>query len=96
MNLSELKECNLKIIRSLKKEIAEKKDSVNLNDELLLHSKIENLLDMDEALFFHITVDEAFQILSCIMDGKETVMQAYKDLTSPQEYKKLVDDFKLG
>lgn len=95
MNFVDLKKINEEKINTLKLRSAENSDDDSTKKMLELQIKIKNLLDRDDALFFNISADDSFKILKQILGEDDLVKEAYIDLTSPEEYKKLMDKFKI-
>lgn len=95
MNFVDLKKINEEKIHTLKLRSEKNSEDDSIKRKLELQINIKNLLDKDDALFFNISADDSFKILKQILDREDLVTNAYLELTSPEEYKKLMDNFKI-
>lgn len=95
MKFNDLKELNNEVINKIKKALEEDKLNSSLRTKLIVNTKIGELLENDEGLFFHISIEDANKIIGEIIDDKEQIQSIYLDLTSPEEYKRLKSEFKL-
>ncbi len=62
--------------------------------EIEIHTRIRDLFDKDEALFFKISTVNALSILSKLVPRDE-IKDVYSKLVSGKEYKKLKKDSKI-
>ena len=95
MNFEELKNANKNKINQIKLELKDNNQDLNLKKRLILQTKIDRLLNDDDALFFNITIEEAYKILEQILDDKDLIKDTYTNLTSPHEYERLRREFKI-
>lgn len=93
MKFEELREINKRKIEQLKIAVEDNPQNTKLQARYLINTKIEELLEKDEALFFNIAIEEAYKILEQILDDNYSIKDVYVDLTAPEEYKKLRDKF---
>lgn len=80
-------------IEKIRAQLAEGKNDLKnseLQDKLLLQTKIGTLLKNNEKLFFKINIEDAFDILGEILDNEEEIKKIYIELTSPEKYKSTV------
>ena len=86
MNFEELKMANENKIKEIKLQIEKDRDNEVLNKKLVVQTQIRALLNSDKALFFNISVEDAYKILGQILDDRSIIKETYIRLTSPQEY----------
>lgn len=95
MNFKELKDLNNEIINKTKKALEEDRTNGRLRTKLIINTKIGELLENDEGLFFHISIEDASKIIEEIVEDKEQVNKIYMDLTSEEEFKRLKQSYKI-
>ena len=95
MNFKELKDLNNEIINKTKKALEEDRTNGHLRTKLIINTKIGELLENDEGVFFNISAEDASKIIGEIVEDKEQVKNIYMSLTSPEEYKRLRQSFKI-
>lgn len=95
MNFKELKDLNNEIIASTRKALEDNRTNGQLRTKLIINTKIGELLENDEGVFFNISAEDASKIIGEIIENKEQVKKIYMDLTSPEEYKRLRQNYKI-
>lgn len=94
MNVNEIKKINEEKLNYYKKLKEQDQNKNNLDIKIEIHTKLKEILENNETIFFEISMDEALQILSQLFP-KEQIKSVYKDLISQNNYIDLKKRFKL-
>lgn len=89
MNIQELKEINKKKLEKMRIDAKKNPSNEQLKFRLNINEKIAEIFEKDEGIFFKIKIEDAYKILSNIIEKAEDIKKTYIDLTSEKEFKRL-------